>query len=77
MNAAKKRVVDSWQKKVETEGRNQDWLKWIAVAALIMAGVYLNSYFSSESLLLRAIGLVVFAGFAGWIASLTAQKGEI
>ena len=31
--------------KVETEGRNQDWLKWIAVAALIMAGVYLNSIF--------------------------------
>ena len=63
--------------KVETEGRNQDWLKWIAVAALIMAGVYLNSYFSSESLLLRAIGLVVIAGFAGWIASLTVKGRDL
>jgi preprotein translocase subunit SecE len=57
--------------KIETEERNKDWLKWIAVAAMIMAGIYLNSYFSSESLLLRTVGLVVIAGFAGWIASLT------
>jgi len=63
--------------KVETEGRNQDWLKWIVVAASIMAGVYLNSYFSSESLLLRAIGLVVIAGFAGWIASLTVKGRDL
>ena len=63
--------------KVETEGRNQDWLKWIAVAALIMAGVYLNSYFSSESLLLRAIGLVIIAGFAGWIASLIVKGRDL
>jgi len=42
-----------------------------------MAGVYLNSYFSSESLLLRAIGLVVIAGFAGWIASLTVKGRDL
>ena len=63
--------------KIESEGRNQDWLKWILVATLIMVGVYLNSYFSSESLLLRTIGLVVIAGVVGWIASLTAKGSAL
>ena len=36
-----------------------------------MAGIYLNSYLSSEALLLRSVGLLGIACFAGWIASLT------
>ena len=63
--------------KIESEGRNQEWLKWIAVAILVLAGIYLNSYFSSESLLLRTIGLVVIAGVAGWIASLTSKGSAL
>ena len=61
--------------KIDGEGRNQDWIKWIAAAALVVAGVYLNSYFSSESLLLRTIGLILVAGIAGWVASQT-EKGS-
>ena len=63
--------------KIESEGRNQEWLKWIAVAILVMVGIYLNSYFSSESLLLRAIGLIVIAGVAGWIASSTSKGSAL
>jgi len=61
--------------KIDGEGRNQDWIKWIAAATLVVAGVYLNSYFSSESLLLRTIGLILVAGIAGWVASQT-EKGS-
>ena len=61
--------------KIDSEGRNQDWIKWIAAAALVFTGVYLNSYFSSESLLLRTIGLILVAGIAGWVASQTEKGG--
>ena len=61
--------------KIDGEGRNQDWIKWIAATALVVAGVYLNSYFSSESLLVRTIGLILVAGIAGWVASQT-EKGS-
>ena len=71
--SGKEKSSQFMSEKIETEGRNQDWLKWIAVSALIMAGIYLNSYFSSESLLLRTIGLIVIAVFAGWVASLTGK----
>ncbi len=50
-----------------------DWLRWAAVAAIVAAGVYANSYFSAESLLLRVIGLMAAAGAAGWIAARTAR----
>ena len=63
--------------KIESEGRNQELLKWIAVTILVMGGIYLNSYFSSESLLLRTIGLVGIAGVAGWIASLTSKGSAL
>jgi preprotein translocase subunit SecE len=46
---------------------------WIAVFAIIAAGVYGNSYFASESLLYRMIALVVLAGIAGWLAARTAK----
>jgi len=42
---------------------------------LVVAGVYLNSYFSSESLLVRTMGLILVAGIAGWVASQT-EKGS-
>ncbi len=48
-----------------------DWIKWAVVAAIIAGGVYANSYFSTESLLLRTVGLLALAGAAGWIAAQT------
>ncbi|MEX2129902.1 MAG: preprotein translocase subunit SecE [Pseudohongiellaceae bacterium] len=57
---------------VEQEG-SLDWLKWSIVAAIVFAGVYANSYFSAESLLLRTIGLLVLAGVAGWTAAQTVK----
>jgi preprotein translocase subunit SecE len=46
---------------------------WAAVAVLVAAGVYGNSYFAAESLLYRVLALVVLAGIAGWLASRTAK----
>jgi preprotein translocase subunit SecE len=59
--------------KIENEKGGQDWIKWILVVAIVLAGVYVNSYFSTESLLLRTIGLLVAAGIAGWIAAQTTK----
>lgn len=59
--------------KIDSDSNKLDWLKWLAVAVIVAAGVYGNSYFSAESLLLRTIGLLVAAGAAGWIAAQTAR----
>ena len=61
--------------KIDGEGNNLDWIKWAIVAVIVAAGIYANSYFSAESLLIRTIGLVVAAGVAGWIAVQT-EKGR-
>ncbi|MDT8399435.1 MAG: preprotein translocase subunit SecE [Pseudomonadales bacterium] len=47
--------------------------KWLLVAVLVGAGIYGNSYFSAESVLYRAIGLVVLAAMTGWIAVQTSK----
>ncbi len=52
-----------------------DWIKWVVVAAIIAGGVYANSYFSTESLLVRTVGLLALAGVAGWIAAQT-ERGR-
>ena len=59
--------------KTDSDSSKQDWLKWTVVAAIVIAGVYANSYFSAESLLLRTIGLLIAAGVAGWIAAQTVR----
>ncbi len=60
----------------ETGGKPEtDWVKWVLVAIIVAGGVYANSYFSAESLLLRAVGLLVLAGIAGWIAAQT-ERGR-
>jgi len=41
------------------------------VIVIVAAGIYGNSYFSAESLLIRTIGLLGGAGVAGWIAAQT------
>ena len=52
-----------------------DWIKWAVVAAIVAGGVYANSYFSAESLLIRTIGVLALAGIAGWIAAQT-ERGR-
>ncbi len=59
--------------KLESDNTKLDWLKWVVVAAIVIAGVYANSYFAAESLLLRTIGLLIAAGVAGWIAAQTVK----
>lgn len=59
--------------KIEGESSNLDWIKWAVVVVIVAAGVYANSYFSAESLLVRTIGLLVAAGVAGWIAAQTVK----
>ncbi len=57
--------------KIDSEDNKLDWIKWAVVAVIVVASVYANSYFSTESLLMRTIGLLVAAGAAGWVAAQT------
>ena len=50
-----------------------DAIKWLLVVAVVAAGVVGNSHFSAESILYRAIGLLVLAGVAVFIALQTAK----
>jgi preprotein translocase subunit SecE len=50
-----------------------DSLKWLVVAVLVGVGVYGNSYFASEPLLYRVLGLLALAIVAGLVALQTAQ----
>ena len=59
--------------KVSEQSKGLDWLKWAVVAALVAGGIYANSYFAAESLLMRTIGLLVLAGIAGWVAVQTTR----
>jgi preprotein translocase subunit SecE len=59
--------------KIESNENKLDWIKWAVVAVIVLAGVYANSYFAAESVLLRTIGLLVLAGAAGWIAAQTTK----
>ena len=53
-----------------------DGLKWVVVVALVIAGAVGNSYFGAESVLYRAMGLVVLAAVAVAVALQTA-KGQV
>jgi len=59
--------------KIVSEDSKLDWIKWIVVAVIVSAGIYANSYFAAESLLIRTIGLLAAAGAAGWIAAQTVK----
>lgn len=62
--------------KVEAKEGRFDLLKWLAVAALVVAGVVGNQYFGSESLLYRVLALLVLAGLAAWVAAQTVKGGS-
>jgi preprotein translocase subunit SecE len=59
--------------RIEKDSSSLDMLKWAIVVAIIAAAVYGNSYFAAESLLIRTVGLLLVAGVAGWVASLTVK----
>jgi preprotein translocase subunit SecE len=59
--------------KIEIEDSKLDWIKWGVVAAIVGASIYGNSYYSTESLLIRTIGLLITAGAASWIAAQTVR----
>jgi preprotein translocase subunit SecE len=59
--------------KIVNQESQLDWLKWTVSALIVFAGVYANSYFAGESLLLRTIGLLLLAGAAGFVAAQTAK----
>ncbi|MBT3859203.1 MAG: preprotein translocase subunit SecE [Gammaproteobacteria bacterium] len=59
--------------KIESQDSKLDLVKWAIVIAIVVAGIYANSYFSAGSLLFRTIGLLIAAGVAGWIASQTVK----
>lgn len=55
-----------------TSGR-LDSLKWLVVAALITVAVVGNQYFAAESILYRAIGVLLVAAAALFVAAQTAK----
>jgi preprotein translocase subunit SecE len=54
-----------------------DAIKWLLVVAIVAAGVVGNSHFSAESILYRALGLLVLAAVAIVIALQTAKGTAI
>lgn len=61
--------------KAEAKDSRFDLLKWLLVAALVIAGVVGNQYFSAEPILYRVLALLVVAALAGVIA-LQTSKGQ-
>lgn len=54
-----------------------DALKWALVVALVAAGVYGNSYYSAESILYRALALLVLAAMAVVVIINTAKGAAL
>lgn len=54
-----------------------DALKWVVVFAVVAVGVIGNSHFSAESILYRALALLVLSGIAIVIALQTAKGSAI
>ena len=52
-----------------------DWLKWGFVLTLVAGGVFGNWYYQDESLLIRAVALVV-AGLVAGFAALQTERGQ-
>lgn len=50
-----------------------DAIKWLLVVAIVAAGVVGNSHFSAESILYRALGLLLLAAIAIFVALQTAK----
>jgi preprotein translocase subunit SecE len=58
---------------VEQRGSGLDILKWVVVAALVLAGAVGNAYYAEQSLLYWVLALIAVAAVAGLIALQTHQ----
>ena len=54
-----------------------DWLKWLVVFALVVGAIYGNWYYSAESVLYRAIGLLTALVVVSLIAARTAKGAAV
>src|SRR3990167_4608780 len=61
--------------KAEAGDARYDLVKWLLVAALIVAGVSGNQFYSAEPILYRVLALLVIAVAAGFVA-LQTVKGQ-
>ena len=59
--------------KVKETSSGLDTLKWLVVLALVVVGVYGNSYYAGSSVLYRTLALLVMAVVACLIAGTTAK----
>lgn len=60
---------------VDDKAGTLDWLKWLAVAALLAGGVFANWYYQDEMLLVRVSGLLATAAIAV-LLSLQTERGR-
>lgn len=60
---------------VNNKAGTLDWLKWLAVAALLAGGVFANWYYQDEMLLVRVSGLLATAAIAV-LLSLQTERGR-
>ena len=60
---------------VDNKAGALDWLKWLAVAALLAGGVFANWYYQDEMLLVRVSGLLATAAIAVLLA-LQTERGR-
>lgn len=64
--------------KVEIQGStNFDWLKWLVVVILLVAGIVANYYYSAQPWPLRLLGWLLLLGIALGIASQTLQGKQV
>lgn len=61
--------------RAQTSDSRLDVLKWIVVAVIVIVGVAGNQYFAAESVLYRAVALVVLGLVAAFVA-LQTTKGK-
>jgi preprotein translocase subunit SecE len=54
-----------------------DWLKWLVVLVVVGGGIYGNWYYSAESVLYRALALVVLLVVAVLVAAQTAKGAAV
>lgn len=57
------------------ESVQSDWLKWLTIFILLLAGLVANHYYSDFSLLERLVGWMVLLGMMGGVAFRT-TKGQ-